>query len=114
MIRRPPISTRPDTLFPYTTLFRSPCLLTRAFSAQQRYECFLPRVRILMQRLARACLVALHVQKVVSDLESKPHIPRIAAQAAARLGRNVRHDSPRLQAKGDERDRKSTRLNSSH
>src|SRR3546814_15439749 len=23
MIRRPPISTRPDTLFPYTTLFRS-------------------------------------------------------------------------------------------
>src|SRR3546814_16542222 len=55
-----------------------------------------------MQRLARACLVALHVQKVVSDLESKPHIPRIAAQAAARLGRNVRHDSPRLQAKGDE------------
>src|SRR3546814_3909020 len=24
MIRRPPISTRPDTLFPYTTLVRSP------------------------------------------------------------------------------------------
>src|SRR3546814_2095981 len=24
MSRRPPISTRPDTLFPYTTLFRSP------------------------------------------------------------------------------------------
>src|SRR3546814_19141606 len=26
MIRRPPISTRSDTLFPYTTLFRSECL----------------------------------------------------------------------------------------
>src|SRR3546814_10614203 len=26
MIRRPPRSTRPDTLFPYTTLFRSPQL----------------------------------------------------------------------------------------
>src|SRR3546814_17015922 len=25
MIRRPPISTRTDTLFPYTTLFRSVC-----------------------------------------------------------------------------------------
>src|SRR3546814_17655271 len=25
MIRRPPQSTRPDTLFPYPTLFRSPC-----------------------------------------------------------------------------------------
>src|SRR3546814_3249614 len=28
MIRRPPRSTRTDTLFPYTTLFRSPCLIT--------------------------------------------------------------------------------------
>src|SRR3546814_17844663 len=27
MIRRPPRSTRTDTLFPYTTLFRSRCLL---------------------------------------------------------------------------------------
>src|SRR3546814_20425687 len=27
MIRRPPRSTRTDTLFPYTTLFRSPALL---------------------------------------------------------------------------------------
>src|SRR3546814_19976994 len=30
MIRRPPRSTRPDTLFPYTTLFRS---LSAAFAA---------------------------------------------------------------------------------
>src|SRR3546814_11818536 len=30
MIRRPPRSTRPDTLFPYTTLFRSPTLLVAA------------------------------------------------------------------------------------
>src|SRR3546814_12179536 len=29
MIRRPPISTRTDTLFPYTTLFRSPSFLSR-------------------------------------------------------------------------------------
>src|SRR3546814_8699497 len=28
MIRRPPRSTRTDTLFPYTTLFRSPCRRT--------------------------------------------------------------------------------------
>src|SRR3546814_12967051 len=34
-------------------LNQHPCLLTRAFSAQQRYDCFVPRVRILMQRLAR-------------------------------------------------------------
>src|SRR3546814_15723651 len=29
MIRRPPRSTRTDTLFPYTTLFRSPVLTSR-------------------------------------------------------------------------------------
>src|SRR3546814_4525019 len=29
MIRRPPRSTRTDTLFPYTTLFRSPSVSTR-------------------------------------------------------------------------------------
>src|SRR3546814_2380894 len=33
MIRRPPRSTRTDTLFPYTTLFRS---LERALEAQRR------------------------------------------------------------------------------
>src|SRR3546814_8919397 len=31
MIRRPPRSTRTDTLFPYTTLFRSPCLVPGQF-----------------------------------------------------------------------------------
>src|SRR3546814_8026752 len=33
MIRRPPRSTRTDTLFPYTTLFRSPRLRTRSLHA---------------------------------------------------------------------------------
>src|SRR3546814_7729082 len=32
MIRRPPRSTRTDTLFPYTTLFRSPSKNSRALS----------------------------------------------------------------------------------
>src|SRR3546814_5925969 len=35
MIRRPPRSTRTDTLFPYTTLFRSPQLLVRAGRPQR-------------------------------------------------------------------------------
>src|SRR3546814_11370666 len=33
MIRRPPRSTRTDTLFPYTTLFRSPIRIVVPFSA---------------------------------------------------------------------------------
>src|SRR3546814_12948222 len=36
MIRRPPRSTRTDTLFPYTTLFRSVAQLTRVMSIAQR------------------------------------------------------------------------------
>src|SRR3546814_2310062 len=36
MIRRPPSSTRTDTLFPYTTLFRSPCPSVNA------PRCYLP------------------------------------------------------------------------
>src|SRR3546814_11909622 len=35
MIRRPPRSTRTDTLFPYTTLFRSRPLARAALSAAQ-------------------------------------------------------------------------------
>src|SRR3546814_12234300 len=35
MIRRPPRSTRTDTLFPYTTLFRSRCLAARANRVQR-------------------------------------------------------------------------------
>src|SRR3546814_8737469 len=35
MIRRPPRSTRTDTLFPYTTLFRSECEITMAVEQAQ-------------------------------------------------------------------------------
>src|SRR3546814_7987582 len=34
MIRRPPISTRTDTLFPYTTLFRSPDIVAELVRAE--------------------------------------------------------------------------------
>src|SRR3546814_1100093 len=37
MIRRPPRSTRTDTLFPYTTLFRSPRAARRITADLQRY-----------------------------------------------------------------------------
>src|SRR3546814_19525316 len=38
MIRRPPRSTRTDTLFPYTTLFRSPPVSHRIAVAAERAE----------------------------------------------------------------------------
>src|SRR3546814_5652126 len=39
MIRRPPRSTRTDTLFPYTTLFRSVCTIDLAQPAEVTYSC---------------------------------------------------------------------------
>src|SRR3546814_18802147 len=69
MIRRPPISTRTDTLFPYTTLFRS---LDRTeirakaredahvsvahvqVFAMQVFRVHVERVRVLHQEFARA------------------------------------------------------------
>src|SRR3546814_3630874 len=38
MIRRPPRSTRTDTLFPYTTLFRSPCGVASAATIAEAYD----------------------------------------------------------------------------
>src|SRR3546814_8440441 len=47
MIRRPPRSTRTDTLFPYTTLFRSPMALMKTTSPGFQYcqACIRPTVR---------------------------------------------------------------------
>src|SRR3546814_2977627 len=38
MIRRPPRSTRTDTLFPYTTLFRSSCADSHRWHRQLRFH----------------------------------------------------------------------------
>src|SRR3546814_8933030 len=43
MVRRPPRSTRTDTLFPYTTLFRSPFLSRARTAASVRTD---PRARV--------------------------------------------------------------------
>src|SRR3546814_13878282 len=49
MIRRPPRSTRPDTLFPYTTLFRS--LLHRAHGETDRHMRLVRGSHIVVPRL---------------------------------------------------------------
>src|SRR3546814_2644636 len=68
MIRRPPRSTRTDTLFPYTTLFRSPrrcaknerCLMLAEFSNDFRYA---------MRSLWRAPLFSLAVMALLRSEE---------------------------------------------
>src|SRR3546814_18071365 len=84
MIRRPPRSTRTDTLFPYTTLFRS-----RRFGIMATGVC--------------ACDSAALLRKESIESKGGPTGDR-AAQNPGQGGRPP----------GSDRDRKSTRLNSSH
>src|SRR3546814_21145063 len=67
MIRRPPRSTRTDTLFPYPTLFRSGCYFRRACYAPTHRESpgepiFMPdaETALLLARLQFAFTISIH------------------------------------------------------
>src|SRR3546814_5482576 len=112
MIRRPPRSTRTDTLFPYTTLFRS----TRMPHEPPHHPA---RVR----RGGDICCDALRIEPVPGQrLGARPHVA--AHVHGAELGMEL-HPPRRLapaegvavvvvRARQHGGDRKSTRLNSSH
>src|SRR3546814_3532470 len=131
MIRRPPRSTRTDTLFPYTTLFRSRRDAKRVADAvlvcDQTPQ---PRLAVLpvgdqAQRVARA-----HLQPpgVVSAFELQLLqllLQRLVFAESHGQRRAERHAGGREQLEGlfhafpdrleaDAGDRKSTRLTSSH
>src|SRR3546814_17400757 len=106
MIRRPPRSTRTDTLFPYTTLFRSgsigqDAVFVNVVTADQTLRFTLPEGEF-DRSLARVDL-QIRMEILGADLEfvGRPEIdPERGAPTPAILV-----------AVGD---RKSTRLNSSH
>src|SRR3546814_14060447 len=98
MIRRPPRSTRTDTLFPYTTLFRSIFILRINLDAKhllnfnpdfQRVNRVEPKP-VPKQRFIKTDLVSRHVFKIQS-------LNNETSNTIFKSG-----------------DRKSTRLNSSH
>src|SRR3546814_12108739 len=103
MIRRPPMSTRTDTLFPYTTLFRSGVLpgaliyvLSVQFMSRSIESWFNVRVDSALEaglNLGRAAL-----DSQLGDLNAR------AKEMAGKLSN----------ASDTDIDRKSTRLNSSH
>src|SRR3546814_20195734 len=65
MIRRPPRSTRTDTLFPYTTLFRSDaCDACRMTSGPHRAHQYVYRPQLLVQ-LEGQSAVGLDVVRIV-------------------------------------------------
>src|SRR3546814_15254019 len=89
-IRRPPRSTRTDTLFPYTTLFRSAQdALALEIAAQEGH-------RMALQRQARRLVIGEHML----DHRRRRQRGVLLEAELVRLGRAE--------------DRKSTRLNSSH
>src|SRR3546814_2936099 len=110
MIRRPPRSTRTDTLFPYTTLFRSPTGPARLPKNLWHYTCHyiagrasgsvstIDRARRLGQR---------------EGYDGEREIRDEDAEADRRPPR-AQPVEPAADRHRDARDRKSTRLNSSH
>src|SRR3546814_1358609 len=78
MIRRPPRSTRTDTLFPYTTLFRSDALADPATKAVELAE----KLKLADAHLALLAGTATAGQVALLDLGSGT---RTAATEAAKL-----------------------------
>src|SRR3546814_11182908 len=98
MIRRPPRSTRTDTLFPYTTLFRSGCAKTNNITAHKANELF-----DLIDKFAGYGF-------------NKSHAAAYALLTYQTAWLKAHH-APEFYAASmsfDMADRKSTRLNSSH
>src|SRR3546814_5900464 len=84
MIRRPPGSTRTDTLFPYTTLFRS-ALLARKAELQATTEA---ERQVAEARIARLAGEARDLRELTERLEAE----RLAAEQRA-LERSEEHTS---------------------
>src|SRR3546814_11416282 len=112
MIRRPPISTRPDPLFPYTTLFRS----------DEETPCFAPNdnarrgTQPLASDFALACKPGPAVQGWASpqDREDKKRDHGCAGHRTPLDPIPEQRITTIIPEPGRQRDRKSTRLNSSH
>src|SRR3546814_13656620 len=94
MIRRPPRSTRTDTLFPYTTLFRSR-------SAAMT-------LRLLVLACASLALIACNAPG------NAPGQPASAQDDQSQAASQAAAEPATSNSRPFARDRKSTRLNSSH
>src|SRR3546814_13214823 len=102
MIRRPPISTRTDTLCPYTTLFRS--LSKRVLSLSMARD----------QKAASTVVSTLRTYRTYSRMVCADEVAAIESRLLGeKTGEVTKRDRQRME-KQAATDRKSTRLNSSH
>src|SRR3546814_9920976 len=106
MIRRPPRSTRTDTLFPYTTLFRSQVqsFVYAASSSTYGDHEALPKVEDRIGRPLSPYAVTKYVNELYADVFAR-------AYGFGSIGLRYFNVFGKRQ---DPKDRKSTRLNSSH
>src|SRR3546814_3753514 len=119
MIRRPPRSTRTDTLFPYTTLFRSAGAASRhhllpgagnrltAMKAEPKLRGGIDRPGFARNNAAMKILL----------VEDNARVSQFVCKGLEEAGHTVDHaENGRdgLFLATTEQDRKSTRLNSSH
>src|SRR3546814_18419038 len=85
MIRRPPRSTRTDTLFPYTTLFRS--IWKVAFSRPKLGEMDTELFKEWFQAFAQNAGITLHVENLYG--ENNHHIVETCYKGLARALRHA-------------------------
>src|SRR3546814_13678964 len=104
MIRRPPISTRTDTLCPYTTLFRSVRAIGTAFEVSMNGG----EVAVV---LAEGKVRVEEVEKAGNGTDMTPGRQLVITDRRWTMS-NV--DVKKETGWTEGRDRKSTRLNSSH
>src|SRR3546814_20910007 len=125
MRRRPPRSTRSDTLFPYTTLFRSKCELRAIQDAitgvggQHGLQCvlFVPSAVLVEYPLRRIVIGQEDIVHMDTHtlLQRRQDRGEEVDQVAAGLENMRRIDEQHVAAREfGEEDRKRTRLNYSH
>src|SRR3546814_18224102 len=110
MIRRPPRSTRPDTLFPYTTLFRSD---EDGFAVDRHLSTALDDIIEFVEgaQLRVGQIVKMHpLARPDRDVVDK----KVRRRCGVAEVKEPHVDRPEAFVDDLERDRKSTRLNSSH
>src|SRR3546814_7431434 len=100
MLRRPPRSTRTDTLFPYTTLFRSPA------SVQDQNDA--------MREGTLQVLIDAGAQIFATSCGACSGYGNALAGADNVISSTARNFKGRMGSAETQVDRKSTRLNSSH
>src|SRR3546814_9249093 len=122
MIRRPPRSTRTDTLFPYTALFRSVDDRELDSAGAKWIRLFLPMpqvdrgaaehgaIRTTLEAGARGYKTIFTLKWPQNDRD----FPKAGSAAFARELARLDAVLPPVMGKVDILDRKSTRLNSSH